>query len=78
MNAKKLWLSVREAAPLVGRTPKQVYDLIRLGSFPFAYRRSRGNSGAIFISARDLGLIPEQGATNSEAQEQDQRLATAA
>lgn len=59
MNATKLWLSVKETAPLLGKSPKNIYDQIRLGSFPFAYRRGRGDSGAIYISARDIGLITD-------------------
>jgi len=66
LNMQKLWLSVRETAPLLGKSPKNIYDQIRLGSFPFVYRRGRGNSGAIYISARDLGAIPEPGAGNNE------------
>lgn len=78
MAIQKLWLSVKETAPLVGRKPKAIYEQIRIGSFPFEFRRSRGDSGAIYISARDIGLLPERGAENGEAQDQDQSVATAA
>jgi len=64
----KLWLTVRETAPLLGRSEKAIYEQIRTGGFPFDVRRGRGDSGAIYISARDIGAIPEQGAENSEAQ----------
>lgn len=78
MAVHKLWLTVKETSPLIGRSEKAIYEQIRTGGFPFTIRRSRGDSGAIYISARDVGLIPEQGAENNEAQEQDQRLATTA
>ena len=64
----KHWLTVKEFAPHYGRKPSAIYEQIRTGGFPFVYRRTRGDSGMILISARDFGLIPEQGADNSEAQ----------
>ena len=78
MVVHKLWLTVKETAPLLGRSEKAIYEQIRTGGFPFAFRRSRGDSGAIYISARDIGLVTDGRAENSEAQDQDQRLATAA
>jgi helix-turn-helix protein len=66
LSTQKLWLTVKETAPLLGRKPSAIYEQIRTGGFPFAYRRARGDSGAIYISARDLGLIPN--AQNEAAQ----------
>jgi hypothetical protein len=77
LSTQKLWLTVKETAPLVGRSEKAIYEQIRTGGFPFIVRRSRGDSGAIYISARDVGLIPEQGAANNEAQEGNQSVTTA-
>jgi len=67
LSTRKTWLTVRETAPLLGRSEKAIYELIRTGAFPFVYRRGRGDSGAIYISARDLGALPE--ARKEEAQE---------
>lgn len=58
MQTMKLWLSVKEFAPYYGKKPGAIYEDIRQGRFPFAYRRGRGDSGSILISARDAGVIP--------------------
>ena len=55
--APKLWISVREAAPIYGRSEKAIYEQIRTGKFPFVIRRA---GSAIYISARDIGLIPPE------------------
>lgn len=76
MTVQRLWLRVREAAPLLGRSEKAIYEQIRLGRFPFVIRRSGGDSGAIYISARDIGLLPSPGgAEKEEAQNQGASLA---
>lgn len=72
---QKLWLTVREAAPLLGRKPSAIYEQIRLGIFPFEFRRA---GVAILISAQDLGLIPEIGLANKEAQQQVENFEVAA
>ena len=53
----KLWLTVREVAPIYGRSEKAIYEQIRMGKFPFVFRRA---GSAIYISARDIGLIPPE------------------
>lgn len=58
MSTLKLWLSVKEFAPLYGRKPAAIYMQIARGRFPFVYRRCNGDSGTILISARDVGAIP--------------------
>jgi hypothetical protein len=75
MVVQKLWLRVKEASPVTGLSEKAIYEQIRTGIFPFEYRRA-GTS--ILISARDLGVIPEGRAENSEAQDQDQSFAATA
>lgn len=61
----RLWLDPDEAAALTGDDRQAIYRAIRLGQYPFKYVRI---GRKIKISARSLGLIPEQGAENSEAQ----------
>jgi hypothetical protein len=64
---QRLWLSPAETALIIGATDEQaVTRAIRLGQFPFRYERM---GRKILISAQSLGLIPEQGAENSKAQE---------
>lgn len=71
-----LWLSPEEAYRPCGYKDKQsLYRDIRLNQFPFEYMKA---GKRIKISARSIGLIPEQGTANNETREQDQRLATAA
>jgi hypothetical protein len=60
MNNIKLWLSVKEFAPFYGRTTRAIYEQIRTNGFPFKYRRTRGDSGSILISAHDAGLVTAQ------------------
>jgi hypothetical protein len=54
-----------EVGPLIGADKQDIYRAIRLGQFPFDHVRI---GRKIKISARSLGLIPEQGAQNEEAQ----------
>jgi hypothetical protein len=64
MNTTKLWLSVDEAALLIGDKPDAIYRDIRVGQFPFKFVRI---GKRIKISARSLGLIPSPGgAENNE------------
>ena len=51
----RLWLSVDEAAPLIGEKPDAIYRDIREGQFPFEFVRC---GKRIKISARSIGLIP--------------------
>jgi hypothetical protein len=51
----RLWLSVGEAAPLIGIDPQGIYRLIRINQFPFAFVRI---GSRIKISSRSIGLIP--------------------
>ncbi len=66
MKRIKLWLSVKEFAPYYGRTEKAIYEQIRTGGFPFDYRRTRGDSGLILISARDVGLVEQNETLDAE------------
>ena len=50
----KLWLSVEEAAPVIGDPPASIYRDIREQQFPFEFVKS---GKRIKISARSLGLI---------------------
>jgi hypothetical protein len=71
----KLWLDPVEVGPLIGEDVQTVYRDIRTGKFPWEYvklgRRYK-------ISARSLGLIPEQGSENEAAKDQGQSLTAAA
>jgi predicted DNA-binding transcriptional regulator AlpA len=67
--------TVRKFAPHVDMTEDQIYRAIREGKFPFPFVRI---GKLIRIDTAAIGLVPEQGDENDEAQEQDQRLATAA
>jgi hypothetical protein len=62
----RLWLDPDEAAALTGDDRQAIYRAIRLGQYPFKYVRI---GRKIKISARSLGLIPEQRVENSEAQD---------
>jgi hypothetical protein len=55
-----LWLSVEEAAPLIGDKPDAIYRDIRLNQFPFEFKKS---GKRIKISARSIGLIQSAEAT---------------
>ena len=68
MEAPKLWLSVKEAAPILDRTDKAIYEQIRTGGFPFEYKQTR-KGAPIYISARDIGLIPPE--TGKEGDESE-------
>ncbi len=56
MTNARLWLSVDEAAPLIGDKPDAIYRDIRQGQFPFEFVRI---GKRIKISARSIGLTPE-------------------
>jgi len=73
----RLWIplpAVVRDGYIEGLSKDGAYRDIRRGTFPF---RTEVIAGRIYVSARDLGLIPETD-TKQEAQDQDQRLATAA
>jgi excisionase family DNA binding protein len=50
-----LWLSVEQAAPLIGEKKDAIYRDIREGQFPFEFVKC---GKRIKISARSIGLIP--------------------
>jgi len=76
MTTEQLWLTPAEAAPILGYKDLQsLYRDIREKQFPFRFIRT---GKRIRICARSIGAIPEGKAENSEAQIQDQSLATAA
>lgn len=62
---ERLWLDPAEVAELTGDDRQAIYRAIRLNQYPFAHVRI---GRKIKISARSLGLIPEQGAANKETQ----------
>lgn len=68
MTSNQLWLSVDEAAPFIGDKPDAIYRDIRENQFPFRFVKI---GKRIKICARSLGLIPEQGAEDNEAQKTD-------
>jgi hypothetical protein len=70
-----LWLPIPKAARLAGIPTDGFYRDIRRGTCPFEVKKI---SGRLHVSARSLGLIPEQGADNNEAQEQVDTLRVAA
>jgi predicted DNA-binding transcriptional regulator AlpA len=72
---QRLWLDPAEVAELTGDDRQAIYRAIRLGQYPFTHVRI---GRKIKISARSLGLIPEQGAENSEAREQGKTFAQTA
>lgn len=65
MNSTQLWLSVEEAAPLIGDKKDAIYRDIREGQFPFEFVRC---GKRIKISARSIGLLP---GGNSEGDESE-------
>ena len=72
----KLWLTVTEAAPLIGAPKDAIYRDIRRGTFPF---RALEIGGLIRISARDIGLIADsREPQNNDGQPQDETFAQAA
>jgi excisionase family DNA binding protein len=79
----KYWLTVEEAAPLLGETPDAIYRAIREGEFPWEFVRI---GRRIKISAKSIGLIsslsdlirPQRGLQNSEAEPQGKTFAEAA
>jgi hypothetical protein len=56
MTTTQLWLSVEEAAPLIGDKPDAVYRDIREKQFPFRFVRI---GKRIKICARSIGLLPD-------------------
>ncbi|MGH9839696.1 MAG: helix-turn-helix transcriptional regulator [Blastocatellia bacterium] len=52
-TATQLWLSVDQAAPLIGDKPDAIYRDIRAGQFPFRFVRI---GKRIKICARSIGL----------------------
>lgn len=73
---QRLWITPAEALPY---TPygsvDAIHRAIRLGNFPFRVERS---GRKYLISARSLGLIPEHGTANSEAQDNQVEVLKAA
>jgi len=75
-NTVRLWLTVPAAARIIGVPKDGLYRDIRRGTFPF---RTEVISGRIHVSARDIGLIPENHQQlNSKAEPQVESLAAAA
>lgn len=72
MRSEKLWLSVEEAAPILGVKTDAIYRDIREKQFPFEFVRL---GKRIRISARSIGLTPITEPRNSEAQTQGESLA---
>ena len=71
---EKLWLTPAEAMPILGyEKPDALYRDIRKGQFPFKFVKL---GRRIKICARSIGAVPK--APESETQNQDQSLATAA
>ncbi len=70
---RQLWLSVAEAAPLIGEKTDAIYRDIRENQFPFEFVRL---GKRIKISARSLGLLPDQAndQRKNEAQQQGESL----
>jgi hypothetical protein len=60
----RLWLSVKEAAPIIGDDEDAIWRDIRLNQFPFEFVRS---GKRIKISARSLGLIRDDSASAEAA-----------
>lgn len=73
-SQQKLWLTVKEAAPLIGASKDAIYRDIRQGTFPF---RTLEIGGLIRISAKEIGAITDR-EPNSEARPQGETLAEAA
>ncbi len=71
-----LWLPVPAVAQELGASKDAIYRDIRRGTFPF---RTEVICGRIHVSARDLGLLPQDTEPRSgEAQPQDQSLTATA
>jgi hypothetical protein len=75
MVVPRLWVSIKITAQAIGRTEKAIYEQIRVGTFPFAYRRA-GKS--ILVSARDLGLLDLPIEPQPEPQPETQAASAAA
>lgn len=56
----KLWLTIKEAAPVIGDDPPTIWRDIRENQFPFEFVRC---GKRIKISARSLGLLGGEVAT---------------
>jgi len=59
----QLWLSVEQAAPLIGDKPDAIYRDIREKQFPFRFVRI---GKRIKICARSIGLIEADQPTKNE------------
>ena len=62
--SQRTFVRVREAAVATNTKAKTIYEQIRLGIYPFRYKRA---GRAILISAHDLELIPPE-AKSDEAE----------
>jgi len=71
----RLWLSVEEAAPLIGEKPHAIYRDIREGQFPFKFVRC---GKRIKISARSIELITSAENRGDETQKEPQPASAAA
>jgi hypothetical protein len=74
VTLRKLWLTPKEAAVVIGTTADSITRDIREKQFPFEYKP---NGRRYLISARSLGLVIDTTA-NEAAREGDQSLAAAA
>lgn len=75
-NNYKLWLRLPVALQHIdGLSKDGAYRAIRRGTFPF---RTEVIAGRIYVSARDLGLIPPNESENGKASKQDESLAATA
>lgn len=66
MAATQLWITVEQAAPLIGDKPDSIYRDIREGQFPFRFVRI---GKRIKICARSIGLIEPDQAQENESGE---------